>query len=431
MPKPPPPPRRILIRGVNWLGDAVMTTPALLRLRERFPAAHITLLTPQKLAALWPEHPAVDEVVAFTPGASLWGVASALRDRPWQPYGARREQIIASGRAAYGEAVAQGGTLAQVVVRTWQRLQAEPPEKVTPTDQPFDLAIVLPNSPRSALEMWLARIPQRIGYGRLWRSCWLTHALARRPDAVPMRKRTASEVRRLVATAAKRPLPPRDEPPGIATRAHQIHEYLHLMASLGANPEPLHPALSVAPQEVAAAQAKFGLGNLPGPLLGLNPGAEYGPAKRWPATHFLEAAGEIHRRTRGYWLLLGGQGDTSLTAQIASGLREAGVPHLDLAGKTSLRELMALLKLCRVVLTNDTGPMHVAAAMGTPVVAIFGSTSPELTGPGMLGDPHHLFLKSSVPCSPCFLRQCPIDLRCLQSIGVSRVTAAMDAAIRW
>ena len=100
----------------------------------------------------------------------------------------------------------------------------------------------------------------------------------------------------------------------------------------------------------------------------------------------------------------------------------------NLAGKTSLRELMALLKSCRVLLTNDTGPMHVAAALGTPVVVPFGSTSPELTGPGLPGDPRHRLLKSAAPCSPCFLRECPIDFRCLTGISVASVVDAVIQA---
>ena len=99
------------------------------------------------------------------------------------------------------------------------------------------------------------------------------------------------------------------------------------------------------------------------------------------------------------------------------------------AGQTSLRELMALLKICRVLLTNDTGPMHVAAALGTPVVVPFGSTSPELTGPGLPGDPRHHLLKSDAPCSPCFLRECPIDFRCMNGISVERVVEAVLQAV--
>ena len=91
---------------------------------------------------------------------------------------------------------------------------------------------------------------------------------------------------------------------------------------------------------------------------------------------------------------------------------------------------MALLKLCRVLLTNDSGPMHVAAALGTPVVVPFGSTSPELTGPGLPGDPRHRLLKSDAPCSPCFRRECPIDFRCMNGISVERVVEAVLSAQR-
>jgi heptosyltransferase II len=157
------------------------------------------------------------------------------------------------------------------------------------------------------------------------------------------------------------------------------------------------------------------------PVFGLNPGAEYGPAKRWPVERFIAAAQEIQRRTNCVWILFGGRGDVEIVNQIASQLLSANSHLLTLAGKTSLRELMALLKLCRVLLTNDTGPMHVAAALGTPVVVPFGSTSPELTGPGLPGDPRHRLLKSNVPCSPCFLRECPIDFRCMNGITVERV----------
>src|SRR5882672_3181826 len=125
------------------------------------------------------------------------------------------------------------------------------------------------------------------------------------------------------------------------------------------------------------------------------------------------------------WLLFGGSADAPLTAKVAEALHVSRFTFYDLAGKTSLRELMALLKTCRVVLTNDTGPMHLAAALGTPVVVPFGSTSPELTGPGLPGDPHHRLLKSDAACSPCFLRECPIDFRCLNGIGVERVVAAV------
>ena len=369
-------PQRILIRGVNWLGDAVMTTPALLRLREKFPAAHVALLCPEKLRDLWLFHPAINEVITFGQGDRTINVANKLR---------------------------AGG---------------------------FELALVLPNSPRSALEVFFARIPHRIGLARPWRNCFLTQAVKPRAEAVNMRKRTAAEIKKLVAADVSRSRTSVSRALTTASSAHQSHEYLHLAAALGANPEPLAPQLFVAPEEVEAAAKKFGLENLSGPILGMNPGAEYGPAKRWPVERFIAAAQEIQKRTNCVWLLFGGTGDAAITGQIAASLRASRVAFHALAGQTTLRELMALLKLCRVLLTNDSGPMHVAAALGTPVVVPFGSTSPELTGPGLPGDPRHRLLKSDAPCSPCFLRECPIDFRCMQGIGVERAAAAVGEALK-
>ncbi len=375
---------RILVRGVNWLGDAVMSTPALLRLREQFPGAHITLLTPEKLRDLWlaaePDgagrhHPALDDVITFHAGEGLFSVSRKLR----------------AGH--------------------------------------FDLALVLPNSPRSALEVWFANIPRRIGYARPWRNCFLTQTIAPRAGAVEMHKRSVAEIKTLNAEAH----------PDHASRlthhapripyplsAHHLHQYLHLVAALGASPEPLAPRLVVTPEEIAAVAKKCGLDTASTggrPLLGLNPGAEYGPAKRWPVERFAAAARELQQRTHCLWLIVGGKGDLAVAEQVASAFRASRFTFHDLCGQTSLRELMALLKSCRVLLTNDTGPMHVAAALGTPVVVPFGSTSPELTGPGLPGDPRHRLLESGVPCSPCFLRKCPIDLRCMNGISVERVVA--------
>ncbi|HEY4415039.1 MAG TPA: lipopolysaccharide heptosyltransferase II [Verrucomicrobiae bacterium] len=365
-----PSPRRILVRSVNWLGDAVMSTPALRRLRERFPDASITLLTPAKLAGLWEHHPAIDEIISFTAEENIFAVAKKLR----------------------------------------------------PAN--FDLALVLPNSPRSALETWLAGIPQRIGYARPWRNFFLTRTVASRPEAVKMHKRSTAEIHQLIAQPAGRGNPK----PKIPQAAHQIFEYLHLTAALGANSEPLAPQLFVTPEEMAAAKTKFGLDKISGPIFGLNPGAEYGPAKRWPVEKFIAAATEIHQHTDCVWILFGGKGDAELGAQIEAGTRNLKFKILNLTGQTSLRELMALLKLCRVLLTNDTGPAHAAVALNTPLVIPFGSTSPELTAPGLPGDPRNHLLQSDAPCSPCFLRECPIDFRCMNDITVERVVKAVLAA---
>lgn len=359
-------PQRILVRGVNWLGDAVMSTPALLRLRERFPAAHISLLVPAKLRDLWAGHPAVNEVMTFQPDTGL--MASARRLRQGQ----------------------------------------------------FDLAVVLPNSPRSALEVWLAGIPRRVGYARAWRNWWLTDVVPTRPGAVTMQKRREAEIIALTMPGAKVPLRP-----VIPASAHQSWEYLHLMSALGASAEPLAPRLVVRAEEVAAAREKFALPTGPERLVGLNAGAEYGPAKRWPAEHFIAAALAVAAQTPVRWVLLGGANDRDTVSAIERGLREARRPVTNLTGRTSLRELMAVLAGCRALLTNDTGPMHVAAALEVPVVVPFGSTSPELTGPGQPGDGRHRLLRTEAPCAPCFLRQCPVDFRCLKGLAPERVARAL------
>jgi heptosyltransferase-2 len=361
---------RILIRGVNWLGDAVMTTPALQRLREAHPNSHITLLTHEKLADLWQNHPALNSVLTFGASETALSVARRLRK------------------------------------------------------QHFTTALVLPNSPRAALEVWLAGIPQRVGYARAWRNWFLTKIVPARKDRIVMRKRSTSEIKRLIGNTqrATHNTFPRD--------AHQLHEYLNLVTALGANPTAVAPHLHVAPSELEAVTARFGLKPDVEPIFGLNAGAEYGPAKRWPADRFISAAVEIQRRTRCRCLIIGGPADVNIARKIETEIQNAlgkaadATSPVNLAGKTTLRELCVLLKHCRVLLTNDSGPMHVAAAVGTPVVVPFGSTSPELTGPGLPGDTRHQLLSANAPCSPCFLRVCPIDFRCMTGIPVERVVEA-------
>jgi heptosyltransferase-2 len=184
----------------------------------------------------------------------------------------------------------------------------------------------------------------------------------------------------------------------------------------------------VTAEEVEAVQKKFGLNTITQPIFGLNPGAEYGPAKRWPAEKFIAAAKEIQKQTDCSWLVFGGKGDIGLAGSIESALRTPHSALHNVAGKTTLRELMALLKCCRVLLTNDTGPMHVASALGTAVVVPFGSTSPELTGP--VFSPNAKILKSDAPCSPCFLRECPIDFRCMNGISAESVVKAVLQSVR-
>jgi heptosyltransferase-2 len=411
-------PRRILVRGVNWLGDAVMTTPALQRLRERFPEARITILTPEKLADLWLNHPAIDEVLPIKPGARVWRVGWTIRMWQFQKRAAEFEQGRGKSKGNVDASVARAFELFGLMGDLKRR--------------PFDLGLALPNSPRAALELWLGRIPQRVGYARPWRNRFLTQALPSRMGQTKMHKRSSKEIQRLIQNAG----PSSRGTPSVS--AHHIHDYLHLVAALGADPTPVAPHLAVTENEVVAVARKFDLQTNPSRrILALQAGAEYGPAKRWPKERFIAAAVEVQRRTGCQWLILGGQSETSLAGEIAAGIEglrskspqvQSSLGPLNLAGKTTLRELCALLKLCRALLTNDTGPMHVAAAVGTPVVALFGSTFPELTGPGMPGNRRHQLLTGQAACAPCFRRECPIDFRCMTSIPVEQVIEAVIRA---
>ena len=395
-------PRRILVRGVNWLGDAVMTTPALLRLREYFPGSLIAMLTPEKLRGLWLHHSAVDEVITFRPDEGVFSVAKKVQVMMWPEAALKNTAAEAAKRTAEAiKPLHRGG---------------------------FDIALVFPNSPRSALEPWLARVPRRIGYARPWRNFFLTTVVPSRPGAAHMRKRAVSEIQRLISPSGALDIP-RFAP---NSSAHQVFDYLHLIASLGANPEPLPPQLTVTPGELKAVAQKFNLTSQIDQnrtIFALNPGAEYGPAKRWPVERFVAAAREIQKRTNCLWLILGGKGDLVLANEIEQALGAKQSSVMNLAGQTSLRELLAVIKLCRVLLTNDTGPMHIAAALSTPVVVPFGSTSPELTGPISSRHVKHQLIKSTVPCSPCFLRECPIDFRCMKEITVEKMVKSVLKAV--
>lgn len=371
-----PEPRELLVRGVNWLGDAVMTLPAMQRLRERFPQSTITLLTQAKLQDLWRGQPGIDKIITCDPSEKPWTVG--------------------------------------------RRLQ---PEK-------FDTALVLPNSGRSALEPWFAGIPNRVGYGGRWRRWFLSDAVRFPEQFVRLKKRSSTEVKRLVNNGASAEAS-QFSPSG----THQIHHYLHLAAALGCDPSPVAPQLEIDRAEVDLILARLpelghqigrGVGEPQTIWLGLNTSAAYGPAKCWPLDRFAAVVRTIPAALNCVWLHFGTSSDWDQGEQLKAAF-EGKV--INLAGRTSLRQLMALLKRCRALLTNDSGPMHVAAALGTPVIVPFGSTSPELTGPGLGGEGAHIILRAKAPCSPCFRRTCPIDFRCMTGISVEQVAAAVHSVV--
>ena len=321
-------PFRILIRGSNWLGDSIISIPAVRAIKAGRPDAHVTIAAPEKLAAVWKLVPEVDEIVPLTNG-SLFSAVRLVRQQP-----------------------------------------------------PFDVAVLFPNSLRSALEIWLAGVPRRVGYRGHHRR-WLLNQIV--PDQ-------------------QQPGPPR----------HQVHHYLDIARTLGAR----EVMSTISPNEKKSPQGA------PHRRIGLCPGAEYGPAKRWLPERFAEVAMAVSEQLSAEWILFGTTKDTDVGTIIEEKLSDHCVNRI---GRTSLDQLIAELRECELLLTNDTGTMHLATVLGVPVVAIFGSTEPSLTGP--LGSGHRV-LRHQVECSPCFLRECPIDFRCMKAVTVDEVVGAVLSTLR-
>lgn len=254
-----------------------------------------------------------------------------------------------------------------------------------------DTALVLPRSLGAAWTALIAGTPRRIGY--------------------------ATRVRRFLLTDAV------DRDPALL-RTHRVHYYQHLLAPLGGVPAPESPRFDVptSPRE-SAAGLLAPLAQAAGPLVVFNPGANYGSAKQWPEDRYAALGRRLRAEFDASIVFVGGPGDRSVCDRIAHEIRgsAANEPVLDLAGKTSILELAAVLAASRLVVTNDTGAMHVAQAVGSTIVAIFGSTDPVTTAP--YGE-HHRIVREPVECSPCLLRECPIDHRCMVRIDVDRVFKA-------
>jgi lipopolysaccharide heptosyltransferase II len=255
----------------------------------------------------------------------------------------------------------------------------------------FDAVVVLPNSFHSALMAWRAGIPERWGYRTDWRRPLLTRAI---------------------------------DPPGAV---HQVEYYQRLVAALGfANGQDLpgEPHVVVSEALRAAASAELRVAGWDGarPLVALAPGAAYGGAKRWPPTYFAELAlalGEDGIQS----VMVGSRADLPVAREIESalGARSRAVAVLNLMG-TDLPMLAGTLAMCRAIVSNDSGAMHLGAAIGVRVTAVFGSTDERLTRPAGAG---HAVLTNPVWCRPCMMRECPIDHRCMRGVGVDRVVGAV------
>jgi heptosyltransferase-2 len=338
---------KLLVRAPNWVGDAVLSLPALRALRRAFPEAHLAVLARAWVAPLYRRESAVDEVLLHTaaPGPGdwrgKWRLARALRS------------------------------------------------------QGFDCAILLQNAFEAALVARLAGIRRRIGYARDARGFLLTDPIAApRPGEIPR---------------------------------HEVYYYLELLRRariLEALPEVRVIELDAAAHARERGRRRLEAAGLSGQVIGVSPGAAFGGAKRWPPDRFASAARLVAPARAAAVAVFGSPGDRSLCDGVAAGLERAGVAVRNFAGETTLDEFIELAAACSLFLTNDSGAMHIAAALGVPTVALFGPTDPWATGPVAA---RARVVREPLDCSPCKLRECPIDHRCMTRITPEAVAeAALD-----
>jgi heptosyltransferase-2 len=345
MAKKPLTPKRILIRGTNWIGDTVMSLAAFRELRSLYPEAHLAAYVKEWVAGVLREQGLVDEIITFGNRDSGFGDSKRLRS--------------------------------------------------------FDTAVLFQNAFRAALQARMAGIPERIGYNTDGRSILLTR------KAVPRIK---------------------------ALNRHQIYYYLDLLYQTGLsgtdylNEPGFHPDISIRPTTYGLRKAgellmQEGIRDDNTPLIGINPGAYFGPAKRWLTERYGKLADMLTSRYNAAILVFGSADELPIAQEMAA---EMKARPLILTGKTDLETYIALISLSRVFITNDSGPMHIAASLDVPQVAIFGSTDDSATGPR---SPRAQVIHKHVECSPCLLRECPLDMRCFTSIEVEEVMEAVRESL--
>jgi heptosyltransferase II len=330
---------RVMVRATNWLGDAVMSLPAIRAIRDIFPRAHLAVVAKPWVADLYAREKSIGRVIPYT--AKTFGEKRAFAAQ------LRRER--------------------------------------------FDGAILLQNAFDAALMAWMAGIPERIGYRRDGRGFLLTRAI---------------------------PVPE----PGDIPR-HERFYYLELLRRAGMLER--FPTGAAIQLDGAEAARECGLQRLremgiTKPPIGISPGAAYGNAKRWLPERFAEAAARIAGTHAAAALVFGSTAERQLCEVVTASMRSAGMEVWNLAGETSLSEFIELAAACRVFLSNDSGAMHVASALGVPVAAVFGATDDTTTGPS---SPLARVIRAHAECSPCLLRDCPIDHRCMARVSADSVAA--------
>lgn len=327
---------RVIVRGTNWVGDAVMTVPALRELRRLLPGAHITLATRPWAKELFADADFLNDLLIYD------------RPRPW---------------SAVKQSVA------------WRRGN-------------FDLAVLFPNAFEAALIPALARVPFRIGYATDGRSRLLTN-----PLPVPEWRSSKHEVfyylnivaeleRALVGTEQIK-----DGPPDASLHISKLRqsEALHLLRAHGL-------------REGRA-------------MVALCPGSINSRAKRWPADHYGALADSLIDELNAEVLLIGSADELEVSQEVSRRMRNKPIV---MTGKTSLSQVAGVLSLVDLLVTNDTGPAHIASALGRPTLVIFGPTNPLTTRPF---SPVAEIVRHPPDCAPCMLRDCPIDHRCMTAIS--------------
>lgn len=336
---------RILVRSTNWVGDAILTTPAVRAVRKNFPDAEVSILVKPWVAPIFYNNPDIDHIIVYD---------SEKRHNGW-----------------FGK------------VRLSRSLRRDR----------FDLAVLLQNAFEAALLAYLAGIPYRLGYKTDGRHLLLTHGVH---------------------------LDPR------LKKVHEIEYYLGILEGAGLRPAGRELTLQVSDKERHEAEAflsEYEI-NVAQPLIGVSPGATYGPAKRWFPERFATLCDRLQESSGARIVILGGPGDAAAGDQVSRSMK---IPPVNLCGKTTLRQAVSVIDRCHLFVTNDSGLMHVAAALDIPLVAIFGSTNPVTTGP--VGSKSHI-VRVPMDCSPCLKPRCPEDHRCMEEITVDRVYEVAETLLK-
>ena len=328
--------KNILVRGTNWIGDVIMSLPAVSSVRHTFPHAKITVLAKPWVAQLYRACPDVDDVIVFQSPGIHDGIGGKIR-------------LAAQLRKGN-----------------------------------FDLAVLLQNAIEAAIIAWLARIPLRAGYNSDCRGLLLTHSV----------KRTR-EIRKI----------------------HQIGYYLEMVEALGFEASGRNINIVPGNDYPPAAKKILTEHNIKerDTLIGIAPGASYGPAKMWFPERFAAVADKLANEFSARIILFGSAGDRERTDQVQQYSKNT---MINLAGETTLKEVIGLISECNLFISNDSGLMHLAGALDIPLIAIFGSTNPTTTSPA---GRKSVVIYKDVSCSPCLKEVCPTDFRCMDLIGIDDV----------